>query len=343
MQRIFHILWCFCFTSSLQAQQIELKTIQLPVQVSIRALQTVNDSVVWFAANRGVFGFTKDGGSNWHIDSIATDGKYSEFRSLAALNDSTVLLLSIDSPAYLLRTNNYGTSWQHVYSNHSKGIFFDSMTFKDSLHGIAISDPMEGYFMIIKTTDGGNNWQELKVTSPAIKGEGCFAASNTNIQWLQNSVIFATGGSTSRLFISENDGAFLPQTTPMISDSTMTGIFTMYFENKLNGYIGGGNYLQSDTTTTLYQTNNGGKTWQPIKLPEGAFVSCVKTIKTKNGNYLITTGHNGTYVIDSQHYIKEIKNADGLSLAFYTISIAPSQKKVWMAGKSGRLAVLKFY
>ncbi|HRB40797.1 MAG TPA: hypothetical protein PKX86_08820 [Bacteroidia bacterium] len=164
MQRIFHILWCFCFTSSLQAQQIELKTIQLPVQVSIRALQTVNDSVVWFAANRGVFGFTKDGGSNWHIDSIATDGKYSEFRSLAALNDSTVLLLSIDSPAYLLRTNNYGTSWQHVYSNHSKGIFFDSMTFKDSLHGIAISDPMEGYFMIIKTTDGGNNWQELKVT-----------------------------------------------------------------------------------------------------------------------------------------------------------------------------------
>ena len=343
MQKSFLILWCFCFTLSLKAQQIELRTIQLPVQVSIRALQAVNDSVVWFAANKGVFGFTKDGGNNWHIDSAAVDGKYPEFRSIAALNDSTVLLLSIDSPAYLLRTNNYGASWQSVYSNHSKGVFFDSMTFKDSLQGIAISDPIDGHFMIIKTTDGGNNWQELKVTSPAMKGEGCFAASNTNIQWLQNGVIFATGGSTSRLFISENNGAFLPKNTPMISGSTMTGIFTMHFENKLNGFIGGGNYLQSDTTTTLYQTNDGGKTWQPIKLPDGAFVSCIKTIKTKNDNYLIVTGHNGTYMVDSQHHIKDIKNADGQSLTFYTISITPSQKQIWMAGKSGKMAVLKFY
>lgn len=344
MQKIFHILWCLCFTLSMQAQQVELKTIQLPVQVSIRTMQAINDSVVWFAANRGVWGFTKDGGNNWYIDSIAVDGKYPEFRSMAALNDSTVLLLSIDSPAYLFRTNNYGNKWQRVYSNFSKGIFFDSMTFKDSLHGIAISDPIDGHFMIIKTTDGGNKWQEVKVTVPAENGEGCFAASNTNLFWQQNTLIFATGGSTSRLFISDNDGAsFLPQNTPMLSGSTMTGIFTMYFENKTNGLIGGGNYLQSDTTTTLYQTNNGGKTWQPIKLPEGAFVSCAKTIKTKKDNYIIVTGHNGTYLIDSRHHIKDIKNIENQILPFYTISATPSQKQVWLAGKSGKMAVLKIY
>ena len=38
-------------------------------------------------------------------------------------------------------------------------------------------------------------------------------------------------------FISENNGAFLPKNTPMISGSTMTEFFTMHFENKLNGFV----------------------------------------------------------------------------------------------------------
>src|ERR1035437_6505673 len=72
-------------------------------KISIRALEAMSESKVWFAANRGVWGYTEDAGKSWHIDSIKVDTVYPHFRSIAVLNDSTVLLLSIESPAYLFK------------------------------------------------------------------------------------------------------------------------------------------------------------------------------------------------------------------------------------------------
>ena len=55
---------------------IELRTIQLPVQVSIRALQAVNDSVVWFAANKGVLVLQRWWKQLAYRLCFAVDGKY---------------------------------------------------------------------------------------------------------------------------------------------------------------------------------------------------------------------------------------------------------------------------
>ena len=95
--------------------------------ISIRALEVLNDSTIWFAANHGVWGYSDNNGTTFHIDSLKADSVYPEFRSIAILNDSTVLLLSIGSPACLFKTSNKGKTWRLVYSNQQKDIFFDSM------------------------------------------------------------------------------------------------------------------------------------------------------------------------------------------------------------------------
>ncbi|MBK6523321.1 MAG: hypothetical protein IPG08_13935 [Sphingobacteriaceae bacterium] len=68
------------------------KSLNTLPKLSIRALEVVSDITVWFAANRGVWGYTEDAGKTWHIDSLKVDSVYPQFRSIAVLNDSTVLL-----------------------------------------------------------------------------------------------------------------------------------------------------------------------------------------------------------------------------------------------------------
>jgi photosystem II stability/assembly factor-like uncharacterized protein len=319
---------------------------QQPSHLSIRALQACSKNVVWFAANRGVYGFTRNKGKTWHIDSIGVDGYYPEFRSLWAFNDSTVLLLSVDSPAYLFKTTNYGKSWKCVYTSHEQGVFFDAMYFKDTQYGIAVSDPSGGCFKIITTNNGGETWQQLlcEVIPSAHQGEACFASSNSIVWWQQQRICFATGGNHARLFVSDNNGqSFNVMPTPMISGSQLTGIFSIAWADSNTGFIGGGNYQKNDSAVfTLYKTNNGGHNWTPVLLPDHAFVSCIKLRKTKTDVALFITGHQGTYSLLNNEPTEWL-DTKGMKLKYYTLSLSDNGRYVWLAGSKGKMARIKIH
>ena len=305
----------------------------------------LNDSTVWFASNHGVYGFTNDNGNTWHIDSIKIDSVYPEFRSIAALNDSTILLLCIGSPAYLFKTTNSGKKWRVVYFNKRKDIFFDSMKFKNSKEGIAISDPIDGCYQIIKTRDGGESWKQVDCSNipKAVEGEACFAASNTCIAVFENNVWYATGGKNARVFYSNDFGEhFITYHTPIIKGETMTGIYSIDFCNKNFGVISGGNYDKTESSiTSIAITNNGGKTWKEVKTEIPFFGSCVQISSVKNKiRKLIVTGHNGTFEINSKgKHLKQIIKADGEQLKFNTLRFSKQNNHViWLAGSNGKIA-----
>src|ERR1700722_15737855 len=114
------------FAQHVMAQQVSNFNVSyfhtLP-NIHIRALKALSETTAWFASSRGVWGYTEDAGKTWHIDSIKADTSYPQFRSIVVLNDSTVLLLSIASPAYLFKTTNKGKTWKLVYKNTGKDIF----------------------------------------------------------------------------------------------------------------------------------------------------------------------------------------------------------------------------
>lgn len=326
-------------------QKINVETFTVRSDISIRTLATVNKNVCWFAGNKGVWGVSKDGGATWKIDSIKTGSKYIEFRAIAALNDSTCLLLSIDSPAYIFKTTSYGAEWKQVYKNSLPKIFFDAIYFENDSTGYAIADPIDGDVQLIKTTDRGDNWGDFAVgkTPYALDGEAFFAASNSILKTKGKNICFVSGGNKSRLFTSRDGGkSFSTESIPMESGNDLAGTFSFDTYNEKLMVFAGGDYKKSDSTVSAFViSKDGGKTFKSIKTPVPFFGSCVKFISS---NKLIVTGHHGTFVynINKNKWV-ELQNKRDEELKFNTISIPPSGKKargitVWLAGNKGKIA-----
>ena len=310
--------------------------------ITIFALDAVSESKAWFAAQRGIWGYTEDAGKTWHIDSIKIDTIYPHFRSISVLNDSTVLLLSIVSPAYLLKTTNKGKTWKLVYKNTDKDIFFDSMKFYDPKNGIAIADPIEGRVPLIQTKEGGETWKEIVPVKmeKAEEGEAFYAASNSIIDVHANNIWFATGGKRSRIFHSTDTGkSFTTHNSPLPQGEKMDGIYSIDFFNETIGVIGGGNFYKADSTiASLAITNNGGKSWKIIKNKKPFFGSCVQF---KNANEIFVTGMHGTFKYSiKEKKIIELKDNALAEINFLTLRFTPTKNAIWLAGSRGKIALI---
>ena len=265
------------------------------------------------------------------------------FRSISVLNDSTVLLLSVASPAYLFKTTDKGKTWRLVYKNNDKDIFFDCMEFRDSKHGFALGDPIGGAFQFILTEDAGEKWESIDLDGMPIadSGEGCFAASNSNIDVRGKHIWFATGGMHTRIFHSSDAGKhFRVYNSPLPEGKQMTGIYSIDFCNASTGAIAGGEWGKSDTTLTcLAITRDGGSTWTAIKQINPFFGSCVKF---RNSNEFYVTGATGTYRYNiKNNKMVEIKDKSGVLLKFTSLRFSPSGNALWMSDVKGNIAMIK--
>ncbi len=273
--------------------QIEIIDFEFP-GISIRALQVINDSCVWFAGSKGTWGYTSDGGENWYVDTLRIPGAVPELRSIKVTANGNIFLVNIMNPASVYRSINKGNSWQLVYTDTSKIAFFDAVNFWNDETGIILGDAHNNCFHLAVTRDGGKSWKRLICDSipPALTDENPFAASNTNIALAGNSVWIGTGGkSQSRVIFSTNHGKqWQVAATPIISGEQMTGIYSVDFLDSNTGVIAGGNWDSvSYSCINLALTKNGGQTWKSLP-NEGnsGFISCVQWIPEQNGQYLFS-------------------------------------------------------
>jgi photosystem II stability/assembly factor-like uncharacterized protein len=319
------------------SQNFSIQLFKIHPSVSIRAIAVVNDQTLWFAGNRGIWGYTTNGGKTWTIDSLLLDSQIPEFRSIAVLNDSTVLIANVGSPAYIFRTTNRGKDWYIVYTYTHKDIFFDCMIFNTQGSGLIVSDPVDGEFFFMHSQDQGRTWKNIEWSlylDPAM-GESFFAASNSNLDFAGKILYFATGGIHSRLFAVDKDSVKTYR-TPLPMGEKMTGIFSLDFLDAATGLVAGGHYEHSDSATAaLAITRDGGNSWTELKASRPFFGSCVQFISDKE---FIVTGHKGTFMggISSQQ-LTEVKMADGSPVKMNTLRASASGKTIWMAGSKGEI------
>src|SRR5215475_3982699 len=127
---------------------------------------------------------TTDGGKNWLLITVA-GAQNLDFRGIRAFDDKTAVIISSGpadrDQARIYRTIDGGKTWQKVFEEKRAGIFFDAVAFWDRKHGIVLSDPVDGKFVLFTTEDGGETWQQVPAAAlpPALKNEGAFAASNS--------------------------------------------------------------------------------------------------------------------------------------------------------------------
>lgn len=308
---------------------------------SIRALQVINDSTVWFAGSKGRYGRIIN--NKVQLDSIRFNGELLNFRSIA-YNGKYIYLLSIENPAVLFKVNPNKKVLgkpEIVYQEDHANVFYDSMTFLDEKNGIAMGDPTANCFSVILTSDGGNTWKKLNCNKiPAnIEGEAAFAASNGNIATYGKNVWMVSGGKKARVFYSKNRGKnWKVAETPVIQGGKMTGIYAVDFYDKNNGIIMGGNWEdKSSTSKTKAITTDGGKTWQLIANEQvPGYISSVQYLPDTNGDEIIAVSTEGVYYSNSKgSYWSKMSNK-----GFYSIR-ASNKNIIWFSGNN-KIAKMQF-
>ncbi|MHB8635217.1 MAG: WD40/YVTN/BNR-like repeat-containing protein [Fimbriimonadaceae bacterium] len=239
-------------------------------KVQFRGISAVNEDVCWAAGSDGTYARTVDG-ANWTARQVPGAEKL-VFRSVVAwdANRATLLAIGKGDASRIYHTDDGGGHWALQFTNSDPNAFYDAIQFWDPKHGIALSDPVDGKFRVLRTFNGGKTWTVLPNAGMpgALQGEGAFAASGTCLvvhgatdAWI------ATGGAAfSRVFHSVDRGMhWTVAQTPIPADKATAGIFGMAFRSGKEGVAVGGDYKSPDAgDATIAFTVDAGKSWQEV-------------------------------------------------------------------------------
>ena len=275
------------------SQFLSLTSLDSGVNASFRGLSVVNNSVVWVSGTGGTVLRTVDGGANWENVSVPNMDK-TDFRDVEGFDKNTAIVMGIASPARFYKTTDRGQNWKLVYFDDREKVFFDGMSFWNKRNGIAFSDPVNGRHLLIRTTDGGDTWEEIPADGipEKLDPEFGFAASGTGMPVKgRNTVWLGMGGIKSRVFKSENGGLnWSVAETPVVHGGQSTGIYSVAFKNKKVGIAVGGDYMNQVIQNTMAHTQDGGITWH---LPEKQTHQYRECVAHYRGNTFFAVGPSG--------------------------------------------------
>ena len=271
-------------------------------EADLRGLSVVSPRVVWASGAHGTVLHTTNGGQTWTVDTIPRASTL-DLRAIAATSASVAHAMSIADSSRIFRTVDGGRTWSLRYVSVRPGSFFDALRFSDARHGIVMSDPVDGRFLLVTTHDGGDTWKEVPADRlpSTLAGERAYAASGSGVATFGRDVWFGSGGAASaRVFHSADRGSTWSVTdTPIRAGVRSAGIFSIAFRDAKHGVIAGGDYRQPGLRgRNLALTADGGATWTVVDSatsPAG-YRSSVTFVPGTRGKRLVAVGLNGTDV-----------------------------------------------
>ena len=306
----------------------------------LRAVSAVSSTVVWASGSHGTILRSTDAGTHWA--SVGIPGTDSlDFRDVDAMSASVAYVLSIGDgdKSRIYKTTNGGISWDLSFINLDQRGFFDAMAFWNETSGVAVGDEVDGRITIIRTSDGGSSWHQVAAANlpPALPGEGAFAASGTCVAVSGTSHAWVgTGVNCARVYRSTDRGmTWNVSSTPIVSSSTSTGVFSVFFLDSNRGVAVGGDYRkEADSDRSSAISTDGGKTWSlSSSLPSG-FRSCVVAVPETSPSALIAVGPKGSdYSIDHGKTWSPIDTT-----GFHAVSFAGHRHAGWAVGEQGMIS-----
>ena len=244
-----------------------VRTVQISGTTALlQAVSPVNDRVVWVSGHAATFARTLDGGATWEAARVQGADTALQFRDVYAVSANVAYLLSAgNGPASrIYKTTDGGRSWSLQFTNPDPRAFYDCMDFWDADRGIAVSDAVEGKFIILTTSDGGAHWDHPAAMPDAYEGEGGFAASGSCLVTRPGGHVWiGTGnGPRARVLHSSDYGAsWVADSTPLAGGNAI-GITSVSFRDLRNGIVFGGNVGDNNARADVVAlTHDGGTTW----------------------------------------------------------------------------------
>jgi photosystem II stability/assembly factor-like uncharacterized protein len=329
----------------------------------LRGLSAIDRNVAWASGSAGTVLRTVNRGATF--SSVGPPGTAAlQFRDIEAFGRDRAVIMSIgnggDSRIYW--TEDAGAQWTLGFQNDDPNAFYDCMAFFDRKHGLALSDPVNGKFRIISTSDGGRSWSVVNADMPpALADEFAFAASGQCLvtvddqhghrgkghdkkwgRWAHRGhgddrggeAWFATGGGAqSRVFRTKDGGKTWKVSATPIPSGPSSGIFALAFRDAKHGLAVGGDFLDPPVTPNhMALTSDGGKSWTTVTNAPNRYRSGAHWIDDSAALVVGPSGSNVSF--DRGRTWTQFDTG-----SFDTVDCARGHA-CWAAGEQGRVAYL---
>jgi len=249
--------------------------------VSVVRVPSSSDGVaVWACGSNGVILRSVDQGKTWkrfHVEG----GDALDFRGIVAFDATTAYVMSIGGGAKsrIYKTADGGASWKLELSGKRSAFFLDDLVCISKTRCYALSDPVDGKFLLVSTEDG-EHWKELSNhrMPAALPGEGVFAASGTSLAiYDKREIYFGTGGGrVARVFRSPDLGhTWTAADIPIASSNASSGIFSITRIRNTVVAVGGDYKDPSRSDRVAAYSEDMGRTWRLAAQQPDGFRSAV--------------------------------------------------------------------
>jgi photosystem II stability/assembly factor-like uncharacterized protein len=238
---------------------------------SFRGLDAVDRDTAWVSGGSlteggaGKVYRTTDGGRTWQdVTPPGTEGL--SLRDVEARGVNTAVVLSIGNgdASRIWRTTDGGATWTETFRNSDEDAFFNCLDFfPGGKRGLAVSDPVDGKFRVIATSDGGRSWRQLPSAGmPDSTGEANFSASGDCLVIRGRHAWFGSGGTSSRVFHSADHGLTWRATDSTIPAGEAAGVFALAFRTPRHGLAVGGDFADPADGTDAAAYTRDGRHWR---------------------------------------------------------------------------------
>jgi len=257
--------------------------------------------VIWASGSNGRV-LRSDNGGEDYVRRLVRDRRKLDLRGIQAFNEKVAYVMSSGpgNMSRIYKTHDGGDLWKLEFSGSSPQFFLDALVCISEKECFALSDPVDGKFVLISTTDG-EHWKELPrdAMPPALPEESAFASSNSCLAiYDHREIYFVTGHGAARVFHSPDLGRTWTVTdTPIAKGNPSWGAFSIArLESTL--VVAGGDYKDDagPERTAAYSLDQGA-TWNLAARPPGGFRSGVAFF---DHTTLLTVGTGGEDVSTDQ-------------------------------------------
>ena len=253
---------------------------------------------------------TSDGGLSWSVKQYDYCSWW--LYSIAFADNNNVY---VSGERSLYKSTDAGETWDTVASNNFQKMGNRSVWFANSLTGYVMSTFLSGsyVFLINKTIDGGNTWNQYntgsqyEIRSIAFtnantgigvgRNTGVFRTTNGGVNWVK----FSNAADSSRIYYSVtnaganrfiyagdggiiyrslNNGANFTRISKSFTDETINSVS---FINNLTGIVCGNN-------GAIFKTINGGTSWTRQTCPNAGNILKVRLFDRDTGFAIATNG-----------------------------------------------------
>ena len=261
----------------------------------INYVHIVDENVVWASGYDGAGGgsavqeFTRtiNGGDLWEADTISTAPSTGDSAMIYAIDENTAWVpIHSGNPQGIWKTSDGGSTLarQETAAFSGSGSFPNIVHFWDENVGWCQGDPIDGYYEMYTTTDGGTTWvrvPEANIPAPAGAGEygvvGYYDVVGDTVWWGTQ-----WNGGNGRVFKSEDRGLnWEVFDTPFPSGC--------YIDVRMRDATHGLAMDKRSGGSTLAETHDGGETWTMMS-PAGSFYGYDIAYVPGTADTWITTG-----------------------------------------------------